>query len=538
MTIVNRDEMRLLDTSIVDEVVESSTGFIFIWDSSDQSGRLVIRIVTAQASSSTDTLTKADHKLDTGDGVYASTASSGVSADTVYYVRRIDADSFKLYAQFDDAFNDTNPLNLTLSENVTLRLLLDPGQIYNVIKSNDSLSGNVGCWKADLTREKISICDFGCVADDVVGSSQSTDNTPPFRKFVNFAQLARKAGFVPSGFYRFNDQILINSRAGVSSSHTAAQPFDLQFENSQAVFRSHVSGDVYDTDVDGMLFVLDGIRDSIWSGGHIDFSEGDGAIAFRCRRGSAHRNHIKGTFFTGGDAASDRETNGRRSVKFIGNELESEEDTYFTYFNRLIGCKFNICFKHIENVVGGGDVGTRSPNANGSSDCHFENFIIAIDLDETDECEHNGVWMNSANGVVGKNGGKATCLRSGGFANRFSGILEPGTDSEPYNLLSTANKNMIDIVNNCSGAGTNQSSNQQLIIDRAKVLQSESVLSDALTGSGPVVLRAYSVAGLPTASEYSNAIVYVTNEVGGETIAFSDGTNWRRMQDRAIVSVN
>ena len=31
-------------------------------------------------------------------------------------------------------------------------------------------------------------------------------------------------------------------------------------------------------------------------------------------------------------------------------------------------------------------------------------------------------------------------------------------------------------------------------------------------------------------------IVFVTNESGGPTMAFSDGVNWRRVQDRAIIT--
>lgn len=30
-------------------------------------------------------------------------------------------------------------------------------------------------------------------------------------------------------------------------------------------------------------------------------------------------------------------------------------------------------------------------------------------------------------------------------------------------------------------------------------------------------------------------LAYISNEVGGATIAFSDGTNWRRISDRAII---
>jgi len=58
---------------------------------------------------------------------------------------------------------------------------------------------------------------------------------------------------------------------------------------------------------------------------------------------------------------------------------------------------------------------------------------------------------------------------------------------------------------------------------------------------GPFKISAYTVATLPDATLWSDAdtfasLVYVTNEAGGAIVAFSDGTNWRRVTDRAIVS--
>lgn len=38
------------------------------------------------------------------------------------------------------------------------------------------------------------------------------------------------------------------------------------------------------------------------------------------------------------------------------------------------------------------------------------------------------------------------------------------------------------------------------------------------------------------ASDWTGCVVYVSDETGGATLAFSDGTNWRRAQDRVIVS--
>lgn len=52
----------------------------------------------------------------------------------------------------------------------------------------------------------------------------------------------------------------------------------------------------------------------------------------------------------------------------------------------------------------------------------------------------------------------------------------------------------------------------------------------------PLKLAQYAVANLPTASLWTGAIVYVTDETGGAVPAFADGTNWRRVTDRTIVS--
>jgi hypothetical protein len=48
-------------------------------------------------------------------------------------------------------------------------------------------------------------------------------------------------------------------------------------------------------------------------------------------------------------------------------------------------------------------------------------------------------------------------------------------------------------------------------------------------------LPKYTVATLPSA-ETEALLIYVVDEAGGPTVAFSDGTDWRRVQDRAVVS--
>lgn len=68
-------------------------------------------------------------------------------------------------------------------------------------------------------------------------------------------------------------------------------------------------------------------------------------------------------------------------------------------------------------------------------------------------------------------------------------------------------------------------------------------------GVSPFKVQAYSVADLSTdnldparwgatapSKNAFSSLVYVYDETDGPTIAFSDGTSWRRVQDRAIVS--
>lgn len=56
------------------------------------------------------------------------------------------------------------------------------------------------------------------------------------------------------------------------------------------------------------------------------------------------------------------------------------------------------------------------------------------------------------------------------------------------------------------------------------------------SATNPIVLESYTVATLPTASDWESGLIYVSDETGGATLAFSDGINWRRVQDLAVVS--
>ena len=52
-----------------------------------------------------------------------------------------------------------------------------------------------------------------------------------------------------------------------------------------------------------------------------------------------------------------------------------------------------------------------------------------------------------------------------------------------------------------------------------------------------ITLDTYTVATLPTVPDITEpGLIFVSDETGGAVPAFSDGTNWRRMTDRSIVT--
>lgn len=52
---------------------------------------------------------------------------------------------------------------------------------------------------------------------------------------------------------------------------------------------------------------------------------------------------------------------------------------------------------------------------------------------------------------------------------------------------------------------------------------------------GPIVLPVYTVSTLPTAADYTAAIIYVSNGTSNKRLAVSDGAAWR-WPDGAVVS--
>ncbi len=57
-----------------------------------------------------------------------------------------------------------------------------------------------------------------------------------------------------------------------------------------------------------------------------------------------------------------------------------------------------------------------------------------------------------------------------------------------------------------------------------------------ISGNRPFPLQSYLVADLPDAADWPFCLIYVSDAATGAIPAFSDGTDWRRVDTRAIIS--
>lgn len=105
--------------------------------------------------------------------------------------------------------------------------------------------------------------------------------------------------------------------------------------------------------------------------------------------------------------------------------------------------------------------------------------------------------------------------------NRSTGVPATQFTDDWCNAVQNEIENVI-----VTGAGgtLNKANNAQML---AAIL---TIISKNL------IPESFTVAGLPAAASNTRRIVYVSNESGGAVLAFSDGTSWRRVTDRVVVS--
>lgn len=95
------------------------------------------------------------------------------------------------------------------------------------------------------------------------------------------------------------------------------------------------------------------------------------------------------------------------------------------------------------------------------------------------------------------------------------------------NQLTSKPEHSESIVSITTGRASNRF---QLYLDDILQKLNQILLGDA------IIVPEYLVAGVPTASKWDNGMIIVSDETGGRTLATSDGTNWRRVADGAVIS--
>lgn len=63
------------------------------------------------------------------------------------------------------------------------------------------------------------------------------------------------------------------------------------------------------------------------------------------------------------------------------------------------------------------------------------------------------------------------------------------------------------------------------------------LLVDEVTAQGPVNLARFTVATVPAAASFTGGLIYVSNGAAGSpVVAFSNGTNWLRVDTLAAIA--
>lgn len=296
----------------------------------------------------------------------------------------------------------------------------------------------------------------------------ASDDTPQIQAAINAAASTGGAVYLGPGTFRLNTQLVIAGSAG-----TAAR-VDLVMSKA-TILQSYVTGSVAGFASAGFAIVIDGWRDSAIRGGRLDYSSGTAGILVRCRAASTMANTFDGLHIFGGSVKADRETSTRISLRFTGNETAAGSSTYVNYFNRVVGCHFDIGFTHIDLLNGDSGGGLHQPNAQIITDCVFERYVYGIYVQDSDEHRGDNLWFSQAGTLAASAGGDAGTnsidIRLDGTFNDFTYTSEPGTGGKVYYVKSTARQNRLGGVFNSGTSPTIEAGAEghTLISDRQRL---------------------------------------------------------------------
>jgi hypothetical protein len=128
---------------------------------------------------------------------------------------------------------------------------------------------------------------------------------------------------------------------------------------------------------------------------------------------------------------------------------------------------------------------------------------------------------NNWNDMPGRCAIAAVPVRIVGFKISISAVASPSSHAA---------------LSNRSDAGSHPASAVTVgTLDGNLLAASATDLETVMQEIDELAFAAFTVAALPSAAK-TGRLIYVSNESGGAVVAFADGTNWRRVTDRAIVS--
>ena len=134
-----------------------------------------------------------------------------------------------------------------------------------------------------------------------------------------------------------------------------------------------------------------------------------------------------------------------------------------------------------------------------------------------------GAYSRRTRGIQHDAVGKKVKLSGSVAVDSSSTSQFSGTDDNDFGAVTGSNDDTEDLGLITGGAASTE-------IDLGEGF-GENLIATSLA------LPQNTVSGVSAASSANKGqIVYISDETGGATLAFSDGTNWRRLQDRAVIS--
>ena len=176
---------------------------------------------------------------------------------------------------------------------------------------------------------------------------------------------------------------------------------------------------------------------------------------------------------------------------------------------------------------------------------------MAVDGDVTAGGNLNVTGVATATTFNGNLTGNVTGNVTGDVTGNLNGLTYPSSDGSSNQVLKTDGNGSITFASVSSLSDFDWENDTDLgsIEDSATVTTDSGSIADPVSNDynlkliatdgviypDTFVLPSYTVSTLPSTNP-AGGMLFVTDETGGSVPAFSDGTNWRRVTDRAIVS--